>query len=142
MRFRLVAWLGLALLIAGCGSSATSPTPVRTPAEPTTTESFVGTLGVGATRFYSFSVGVYGKVNVALTALGDAEGPSSVELGLALGVPVGTACSVDPTDAVTTTAGSEVVVNRVREPGIYCARVNDAGNLANTSTFNVSIAHP
>ena len=139
MRFRFAAWTGLALLVAGCGST-TAPTPPRTPAAPTTTESFIGSLGIGSSRFYSYSVAQYGTVNVTLNSVEDANGPSAVALGVGVGTPAGTGCA--NVSMVTAGSGPTVLLTAPYEAGIYCVRVFDVGNLTAAATFNVSIAHP
>jgi hypothetical protein len=138
MRFRFVALAGMALLVANC-SSSTSPSATRTPASPTTTEPFVATLGVGGTKFYSFSVSQYGTVNVNLNNVDAADGPSAVPLGVGIGAPSGTGCAGN---TIPLSAGPTALVTGVYEPGVYCALVYDVGSLVVPVRFNVSIAHP
>ena len=133
-----------AVTLAGCddgGSTPTSPTtPTPTVAEPTTSELFAGRVDAGGSSFYSFSVVENGTVNVTLAAVGGANVPSTVWLGLGLGTPSGEDCST--TSAVNTAAGTSVHLTNTFAPGVYCVRVWDIGNLVATAAFNVTIAHP
>lgn len=136
----LGAAVGIALLAIACGNdSTTSTTPTPTPAAPTATEHYVGTIGVGGSGFYSFTVSQYGTVNVTLTSVSGIDDPA-VTLGLGLSVPSGFGCANGST--VTTTSGSDPQLTGTYEAGIYCARVYDVGNLTGSATFDVSIAHP
>ena len=136
----LGAAAGLALLVTACGNNSSSPTtPTRTPADPTKTDRYVATMGVGSSSFYSFSVSKYGTVNVTLTAVSGFDDPT-VAIGLGLGVPSGFGCS--PSTTVTASAGSTPQISNVYESGVYCLRVYDVGNLSGPLTFDVTIAHP
>ncbi len=132
----------LAGVIAGCGGSTpTSPTSTEstTPAEATITEDFNAVLPVGGARFYSFTVAVYGTVNVTLASVGGSFVPSTVMLHIGLGQPEGTDCTV--TTTITTAAGSTPQLTNTFQPGVYCVRVTDLGNLFAPATFSVVIAH-
>jgi hypothetical protein len=134
-----------AVTFAGCddGSSSTATSPTTTTptvAEPTTNELFAGRVDAGGSSFYSFSVVENGTVNVTLAAVGGANVPSTVWLGLGLGTPSGEDCST--TSAVNTAAGTSVHLTSTLAPGVYCVRVWDIGNLVATAAFNVTIAHP
>lgn len=134
----------LMTLATACNKdSPTSPTDTSstsTVATPTVTEDFVGTLPVGGSRFYSFTVEQNGTVNVTLTSVGGTGVPSTVWLGLGIGVPDAEDCTTS--SAVNTQSGSSVQVTGTYAPGIYCARVADIGNLAAPASFAVTIAHP
>ena len=107
-----------------------------TPAEPTVTERFTGTIGVGGARFYSFTVGKYGTVNVVLNSLSGVDG--NVQVGVGVGVPSGFTCGTNTNQ----TGASGLTLSAPYQPGIYCARVSDVGNLSATTSFDVTIAHP
>ena len=119
-------------------SSTTTPTTPTNP--PTVTESFVGTLPVGGSMFYSFNIGVSGTVNLTLNSVGGAFVPSTIQLGLGIGTPSGTDCS--STSTVTAGAGTSPQLTGTFGPGLFCARVYDVGNLFAPANFNVTIAHP
>ena len=129
----------LALFATACGKNDTPTTPTRTPASPTASERYVATMGVGGSSFFSFSVAQYGTVNVTLTAVSGFDDPT-VGIGLGLGIPSGFNCSA--TSTATASAGSTPQLTNVFEPGVYCVRVYDVGNLHGPLTFDVTIAHP
>lgn len=132
--------LALLVSLAACGDSPSSPTtPTATPAEPTVTESFSGTLAVSGSRFYSFTVGVYGNVRVTLDEL---EGPEDADLKLTvgLGLPRGTDCTTSVSSTVA--AGPDPHLTSALDPGVYCVRVSDTLPLPEAVRFRVQIAHP
>lgn len=140
---------GLVVLTVGCSepelTSPTSPTTTATTttaaaAAPTVTETFNATVPVGGYTFYSFTVTVYGTVNVTLNAVQGQFVPATVMLGIGLGTPSGEDCVT--TGSVTTASGTAVHVTQVLNPGVYCARVHDIGNLFAPATVNVTIAYP
>lgn len=144
-RLGTVAAAVVLLTLTACGKddSPTSPTDTSsssTVASPTITEDFVGTLPVGGARFYSFTVVENGTVNLTLTSVGGANVPSTLWVGLGVGVPDAEECSTST--AVNVQAGSTAQVTGTYAPGIYCARVADIGNLAAPASFAVTIAHP
>jgi hypothetical protein len=133
------------LVLPACGTaetptSATTTTTTTTVASPTTTEEFTGTVSVGGSSFYSFTVAENGTVNVTLASVGGAGVPSTVWMGLGVGTPSGEDCST--TTLTNGPAGSSPQVSTVYAPGIYCVKVADIGNLAQPATFTVTIAHP
>jgi len=133
---------------AACShNSATEPsltstsTSTTTPATPTITEQFNGTLPVAGFRFYSFNIAVNGTVNVTLKSVSGTNVPSTIQLGLGIGQPSGQDCAA----TVNFTASSSFAVPQatgVFGPGLFCVRVFDVGNLAAPATFAVTIAHP
>ncbi len=131
------------MLSSSCTSSLSSTLPASpttsTPAAPTTTEAFVGTLPVGGARFYSFSIAVYGTVNVTLVSIGGPSVPPDVVVNLGIGTLVGTGCSSSSPTGVS--VGS-AAVTASEQPGQYCATIADVGNLAAAADFTVTIDHP
>ena len=148
-RMRTIAALAILVLSAAACShnSVTDPSldsssSTTTPATPTVTEQFNGTLPVGGFKFYSFNIAVNGTVNVTLSKVsGGANVPTTVQLGLGIGTPAGPDC----TTTVTATASSSFAAPQATGtfgPGLFCVRVFDVGNLAGPATFAVTIAHP
>jgi hypothetical protein len=136
-----------ALAVSACNdkSTATSPTdttttPAATVAEPASTELFSGRVGVGGSTFYSYNDTTNGTVNVTLAAVGGANVPATVWLGLGIGTPSGEDCTTSST--INTAATGAVQLTGTYAPGVYCVRVWDIGNLAAVAAFNVTIAHP
>lgn len=139
---------GLALVAAACNEpelvSPTAPTTTTTAttgaAAPTFTETFVGTVPVGGYSFYSFTVTVYGTVDVTLNSVQGPFVPPTVMLGLGLGTPSGEDCATMAT--VITASGTVIHMTQTLNPGVACVRVYDVGNLFGPATFNVTIAYP
>lgn len=135
--------LGVTLPGAACkGSSTTAPSATTTlpVASPTETLTWSGTLPVGGSKFYSFTVGVNGEVDVTLVSIfGNGVAPG-VALGLGIGTPAGTACGTSKT--VNAQAGSTAQATGTFAPGVYCVSLADVGNLSAPATFTITIAHP
>lgn len=140
----LFAVLPLFTLAAACDKTETptsaTDTTTATVAEASITEEFSGTLPVGGHRFYSFTVGANGTVNVTLTSVGGAGVPSTVWLGIGLGTPSGEDCAT--TSSVNAAAAATAQLTATYAPGIYCAQLTDIGNLYAPAAFTATIAHP
>ena len=140
--WRKLAAAVLALALSACGGSSSS-----TPATPTVTQGptpvlFEGTLGVGGSAFYSFTVTTTGDVDVMLASVTGTTSPgseSNVVLGLGIGQPLATDCTVT-TSLLARAALQSPLVSNV-PPGIYCVRVYDVGNLRSTVNFAIRIVH-
>jgi ABC-type glycerol-3-phosphate transport system substrate-binding protein len=139
MKLRLAAILGC-LVCAGCSDDTPTSPSTPTVAPPSITETWEGTLAVGGSRFYSFSVGQNGTVNVTLTNLFEKGEDSATQVGLSLGYPAATGCLANT--SVTVAAAVNPQVTNTFAPGIYCAKIADAGNLAGPAQFRIVIAHP
>ncbi len=144
-RALLGAIAGMGLFACACKGSTTDPSTDAgsdsdTPAAVTTTEAWEGVVPVGGAVFYSFSVGTRGTVSVTLLSVGGQFVPATVMLGLGIGTPDGTVCSIGtPT---TAKAGSTPQVTGTYDPGVYCANVADIGNLFSTAAVSVNVEHP
>lgn len=136
--------LGVVLALAGAGckksSSTTSPTTTTAPASPTVTETFTGTLQVGGTASYNFTVSQYGTVNLTLTSMSGVGVPSTVAVNLAIGVPGDSGCSAGTSLLVR--SGTAVQVTADEYAGTYCAAITDVGNLNAPARFSVTVAYP
>jgi hypothetical protein len=136
----------LLTLLTACGCSGDTPTSPTTPAttvtaaSPIYSEDFVGTVPVSGAIFYSFTVSQYGTVNVSLTSVSGQFVPSTVTLGLALGKPDAESCT--PSNSISTPPGAGPQLTGTYEPGVYCVKVSDVGNLYAAATFAVTIAFP
>lgn len=143
-RTLLIAALGLSLLASACNGATTTPSDTSDDDDAaevvTTTESWEGIVPVGGSTFYSFSVGVRGAVNVTLLSAGGQFVPTTVMLGLAVGTPDGTLCSI--TSHTTAQAGTAAQVTGTFDPGVHCVNVADIGNLFAPATVAVTVEHP
>ena len=145
------AWfctLVLTLLTAiGCSkdtptspTTTTTTTTTTTVAAPAYSEDWTDTVPVGGARFYSFTVTQYGTVNVSLTSVSGQYVPSTVTLGLGLGTPDAETCPA--TTSVSTQSGAGPQLTGTYEPGVYCVRVSDVGNLFGAAQFSLTVAYP
>jgi hypothetical protein len=137
---KLIGAVGLAaaLFTAGCGSDSTTAPATSVPTSPTTEKftSIVSPLGGVSREFTALKAGA---VTVTLTK---ADPPSTVVVGLGIGIPVSPGgCSL--TNIVNTAAGSTPQLTMNVDPGAYCVAVVDVGNAPPTGvTFFVDIFHP
>ena len=133
----------LAALVAGVAlgcngdSTPTGPTVVNV-----ATQTFTGTLAVGASRFYSFTSTSGGTVSASLASVTSAQDNSVLDaiLELGIGFPAGTGCAVTTTKNVSPALTTQVLTSA--EPGIHCIRVADVGDLRAAVKFAVRFAHP
>jgi len=145
MTFVRLALVGLALCAActhntAAPSTTTTTTTTTTPVTtPTTSEVFAASLNVGSAAFYSFNIVANGTVNVTLNSVNGTGVPATVQLGLGIGTPGGTDCVTQA--SVTAGAGTAPQLTGTYGPGLFCVRVYDVGNLSNTASFRVTIAH-
>lgn len=133
---------GGVLFLSACGkdsstTTTTSPTPVA--AAATITESFSSPMAVGGSVFYSFNFVAYGNYAVTLTSVSGGGLDDGQTLGIGIGRPSGTACSVAA--PVAAAPGDAAQVTGVNGPGIYCVRVADTGSLTRPVTIAVTVSH-
>ncbi len=136
----LVFAVGLAVVMTACGGGDDLSTPTAATDTTPTALLFEGQLTVGGSAFYSFTVGVAGNTNVMLASVTTTTAPGTslpVVLGLALGTPTGTDCTI--TNALPTAAGLTSQLVNSLQPGTYCARVYDIGNLKTPVNFAIRI---
>src|SRR5262249_39722008 len=117
----------------------TTTTTTTSSAAPTTTEEFDGTLGVGATAFYPFTVAQQGSVTATLVSISGAVVPSTVQVRLGIGTPDGAGSCTTTTMALVNSASP--TLSATESPGSFCANITDVGNLGGNATFVVTIAH-
>ena len=144
---RIVAAIAILTASTACSDTPTSPTTSTTTSttttvvtEPTMTEEFNGTVTVGGSTFYSFTVEQNGTVRLTLASVGGANVPGSVWVGLGIGTPAGEDCVT--TSSLNTQAGSSAQISGTYAPGIFCAKVYDIGNLIAPARFILNIEHP
>ena len=139
----------LLTLLYSVGCSKDTPTsPTTTTATTTTTTTLASpafsadwndTVGVSGSKFYSFTVTQYGTVNVSLTSVSGQFVPSTVMMGMGLGTPEAEGCTT--TTNITTAAGTGPQLSGTYNPGVYCVRISDVGNLFSTAKFSVTVAY-
>ncbi len=124
------AAVAAALALAACGGSS-----LPTLATPTTTDTFTGTLAAKGVDAHSFSMAKAGTLVVTLTTLSP---QSSITVGLGLGQPSGTTCSITSTDETAKVGSAEQVT---LDAGTYCVAIYDIGNVQGSDTYTLTVLH-
>jgi hypothetical protein len=141
MRFHrpLVIALALAsgLSVAACNPFDLSPSDPSSSSAPGT-DTFSGSLSQGGSLTFTYTVATAGTVSVTLTAVT----PSTTSaLGLGMGPSSGGTCTLTNSTSAAI-AGSAPQLSATENPGSYCVKVSDLGNLATTSSITITVAHP
>lgn len=132
----------LSSFCVACGKSASTTSPT-TPTPDTLTETFSGTLPVGGSAFFSFSLATAGTVTATLADIGGDQVPPSVVVNLGIGTLSQFTCSATATAVqVSGTAGVPTQVSASEQPGVFCVIISDVGNLFAPANFTVTIDHP
>jgi hypothetical protein len=102
-----------------------------------TTDTFNGSLAPNGAIVFTFSVTTAGSVGVTLTSVS----PSTTgALGLGVGPSSNGGCSVTNSTS-SAVAGSAAQLTATEDPGAYCVKVSDVGNLTTTSAVTVTVTH-
>jgi len=127
-----------ATLAAACSSDTDTSTIAPTlPTAPSQTETFTGTLVAQGSNLHAFTVAQTGPLTVTLTAVGP---PPTIFVGLGVGTPAGTSCSL----LLSANAQAGMVAQltgNVAVPGPFCVAVFDVGNLTTDVTYSVTVSH-
>jgi hypothetical protein len=118
------------------GSDSTTPS-TTTPS--TSTNTFTGTVAIGGLAMHNFTATHSGQVSVTLTAAGP---PSTVVMGLGIGTPGNSTCSLLPGASTTAVAGSTAQLTGVLTPATFCVAVYDVGNQTAPVTYSVTVVYP
>jgi len=131
-----------AALAAACGGSS-APSTVTA---PVVTDTFNGTLsppvnGVFQINVHAFTITTAGgNINITLVTAGP---PSTITLGMGLGNPSSTGtCSLISGFTTQTSAGSTAQLNAAGAPaGAFCVAVGDVGNVLQSVSYTITVAH-
>ena len=123
--------------VAGCGSSTTPAT--TTPTVARTTDTFTGTVAVGGADFHSFPIAATGPIDVTLTA---ATPPSTIVMGISIGMPADGRCVALAGASSQTPAGAAAQLSGIASPGTLCVDVHDSGNESAPVSYTVTVTHP
>lgn len=140
MRFPFVRWAAAVLLlalVAGCGSTTTTPS---TSDFTSATQFFSGSLAPTKTSgVFTFSLTATSTTNVTLGSVTSAATgePSSATLTLNLGTVSGAACTPTTTKAVAAALAAQVTTTLAT--GTYCVTVADTGGLAEITNFTIRV---
>jgi hypothetical protein len=135
-RYALLLVAAVVLCGTGCDTiknlfSSTSPSAT------TTTDAFSGSIVVGGTSFFTFTVVNPGTVSVDLTTLG-----VNSPVGLGIGIPNGTTSCTLASTSQSTVAGGSPQLTESETAGTFCVAVFDPGTLTSATTFSVTVSHP
>jgi hypothetical protein len=134
-----VALLALGVLSAACGNNNTTPTTPTAPTSPVT-ETLNGSMAKYGTAIRTFTASTSGTVSVTLTSAGP---PSTIVLGLGLGIRAATGLDCKFSTTVNTPAGAAAQLTAAVDAGTYCAGAYDIGNVGpNGITVTVTVTHP
>lgn len=132
---RTIALLVIAVTIAGCKTTMTSPTATADTAKLLSEFSSQVIPGGSASR--EFEVTTAGPIGVTLKSTT----PAGVAVGVGVGIPrANGSCALSA--AIETVAGTTAQLTIVAATGAYCARVYDLGTLAAPLPFTISISRP
>ncbi len=138
---RLIGALA-AMVIAGAacssGSSDSGSIVGPTTTTPASTETFTGTVPVAGLDFHTFNA-LAGPLTVTLTTAGP---PATIMMGLGLGSPTDTTCTLYASATTNTAAGtSPQLSGTLTSGGPICVEVFDIGNQASEVTYSVTVIH-
>jgi hypothetical protein len=130
----------LVTLGVACSSEEVVAPSFTLPSE--TTEVFAGTLDRGGSSFFSFSASTVGVGRITLASVSRAAVGEALPtvLGLGLGVPRGTGCTV--TQSLNASAALNAQLVSAVTPDIYCVQISDVGTLTEPVNFTIRIVHP
>jgi hypothetical protein len=133
-----VLLLGVMLTVStSCGSASTDSTTA--PTATVISDTFTGAVDVGGQDSHQFTVSTSGgQVNVDLTAAGP---PSTIYMGLGVGVFSSSTCTLVTNGSVVTQAGATAQLSGTVNAGTYCVMVYDAGNQSGQVTYSVVVNH-
>lgn len=134
-------WLVLALFASGCNQDNPVPT-APSPSQTITTELFTGSLPVGGSAFYSFTTFQKNPVRLTLASLTSPSSHAALPtfVGLGIGVPKGIDCAT--TQTANTGPGLTAQIANEMDPGTYCVRIFDLGNLTGSADFAIRVDYP
>jgi hypothetical protein len=128
------------LVVGATACTKNSTAPTTTPATATrTTDTFSGTVQVGGRDFRGFTVSQTGQVDVTLTSAGP---PSTIVMGLAVGLPGDATCAPLAGASTMTQAGTAAQLSGTTSAATLCVQVYDLGNQTAPVSYTVTVTHP
>lgn len=137
----LAAMSLLAAASAACGDDP--PTTPTSTAPASTTETFVGTLPLRGSAFYSYPVQSPGgdvSITLASVTFANPRQGTETQLEIGVGIPSGEGCAV--TQSTVTAPSLRPQLTPGQTGGTYCVRIADPGTLTQPANFGVRIVHP
>ena len=126
--------LVLALASAACSNNNAAPPPSPT----RTTDTFSGTVAVGGSDAHNFTVAASSQVDVTLTV---ATPPDGIVMGLGVGSPSDSTCTLFAGATQKTPAGASVQLSGGLSPGTFCVAVYDIGNQTAPVAYTATVSH-
>ena len=127
----------LALAAPACSKDTTTPT--TTASTPRTTDTFTGTVQIAGSDVHSFPVTQTGQVEATLTAAGP---PSTIVMGLMMGVTADSKCVPFAGASVRTPAATTPQLSGTISPGTLCVEVHDIGDQTAPVSYTITVTHP
>jgi hypothetical protein len=133
MKRILALVLGLSLATLGCSDPVAPVTP--TPAIPTVTDTFNGTLLILGSNTHPFTVQQIGGIKVSITGV-----TPGAAVGIGVGTPSGSNCLL--IDHLTAVANPNAQISGTATiTGTFCVSVYDVGNLVESVNYVVTVLH-
>ena len=136
-KFSATLLLAAAIAAAGCDNEIENA-PGPTEPNPTTTDTFTGTLNPNGAMTHQFTVVASGDVTARITEITP---DPTIKVGFVLGTIAGTTCqsSVFKDEVLQ----GEALIARVSGPGTLCVRVHDPnGKLTAALNYSLTVEHP
>src|SRR5438552_13646002 len=125
--------LGLSLATVGCSDPVAPVTP--TPAAPTVTDTFNGTLLILGSNTHQFTVQQIGGIKVSVTGV-----TPGAAVGLGVGTPSGANCLLQQ-NLTAVPSPSPQISGTATITGTFCVSVFDVGNLVESVDYVVTVLH-
>lgn len=133
MKRILLLVLGISLTTVGCSDPVAPITP--TPAVPTVTDTFNGTLLILGSNTHQFTVQQVGGIKVSVTGI-----TPGAAVGLGVGTPSGANCLL--AENLTAVPGPNPQISGTATiTGTFCVSVFDVGNLVQAVDYVVTVLH-
>jgi len=136
---RICVPLAVMLAVAAPACSKNSATATTSASVARTTETFTGTVQTAGSDSHDFTVSQTGQVDVTLTAAGP---PSTIVMGLGVGLPAGSTCAPFAGASTSAQAGATAQLSGTISPGVLCVEIRDIGNQTAPVAYTITITHP
>jgi len=136
---RICVLLAVMLAVAAPACSKNGATATTSASVARTTETFTGTVQTAGSDSHDFTVSQTGQVDVTLTAAGP---PSTIVMGLGVGLPAGSTCAPFAGASTSAQAGATAQLSGTISPGVLCVEIRDIGNQTAPVAYTITITHP
>lgn len=139
-RFFAIASCAIVLVTgAGCGGSATAPTPVAK------SETFTGTLQPLGVDFKTFSIAAAGPTDLSITinslvTVANQTPVTGITIGVGVGTVSGTVCAMQVQNPAAV-LGQELFAPNGAAAGNYCVQIFDSSTLTEAVTYSLIVKH-